>query len=58
MWQIDLNKKSFDKYEKASVNYLEIYLEKSLLKHLSTNLPQNPSQGPRLLKNLYLTFSQ
>ena len=47
MWQIDL-KKSFYKYEQASVNNLEKYLENSLLKHLSTNLPHNPSQDLRL----------
>ena len=48
MWQIDMNKKSFYKCEKASVNNLEKYLENSLLKHLSTNLPYDPTQDLRL----------
>ena len=53
-----LNLISYHNYDQEYVNYFEIYIENGMLKSLSYNLPQNPSQGTKQWKTSYKTFCQ
>ena len=45
--QIDLNLIAHHIDDQEYVNYFEMYIENGMLKTLSYNLPQNPSQGTK-----------